>query len=83
MTRQKSSEYRRKLAARRKHLKELYVERHEYFEVNPEYKGWLWWKRVVGYVVYVLRVEGAAWATWSSIPSPMFCRPSSPRTVGC
>jgi hypothetical protein len=59
MTSQKlNRSYQRRLAIRRKSERDLYRERRQYFEIQPEYKGWFWKKRLIGYVVYVFRVEG-------------------------
>ena len=54
--------YRRRLGLRQKQNRDLYRELREHFEIMPEYTGWFWWKRMTGYVVYVLKVEGASCA---------------------
>lgn len=54
--------YRRRLSVRQKQNRGLYQERRCSFDILAKYEGWLWRKRLVGYVVYALKVVGASCA---------------------
>lgn len=52
----------RRSVTRRSRASNLYDDLREFFEVAPVYKGWFRWRRVVGWTVNALHVEGASGA---------------------
>jgi hypothetical protein len=59
MNRNTPSRKLRKSLALREHRDEVYTDKRIKFEVKEVYKGFLWWAKPAGWVVNVLRVEGA------------------------